>query len=295
MELPAVLASVPGMRAAELVIDGLTVLCFNTSSENFWEVAYPRRARHTLFIKIEALDAAGVPIVPPLVEEEVNRNVRSFNISLSDGSVAHYAQFPRGGPRADDFDRSTPANNDPNDLGWLIDLAGDELEHGNLLRLKPSHPSRPISLARIRHSLFCTLEPEADDVKIAPREADDPDAGTVLGKTNAEIVGVLLGNGPGEIRFEFDPPGSFHLDPLQYDEKRRYRIEIINEDDQSHVSMKGFVRGDLRLYYDDVIEVDGEPKDLWARPARADKRFAPDGDCHGTEFSGGTLEDLISP
>jgi len=292
MTLPPVLASRTELRAAELVIDGLAVLCFN-QSRNYWEVAYPRKGHHKLRIKIEALDADDLPIDAPLVYEEVDHSVRSFNISLTDGSETHYDEFPEGGPRADDFDRSTPDENDPNDLGWMIDLAGDELGHGNFQGLKPSHPSRPISLARIRHSLFCTLKPEDEDVKIAPRDANDPDEGTVLGRTNTEIVGVLLANGPGEIKFEFDPPGSFAVDPLRYEENKRYRIEIINEDDELHETTKGFVRGDLRLFYDDIIEVDGEPQDLWARPSTS-ARVAPDGDCHPPDFSGETLEDLIT-
>lgn len=291
MTLPEVLKSRPEMRAAELNFDGLAVFCFN-SSKKLWEVAYPRKLRHTLRLKIEALDAADSPISPPLFDKEVDRNVRSFNISLTNGSVGHYKEFPRGGPRAKDFKRKS-SGNDPHDLGWMIDLAGNELNHGNFLGLRRS--GRPISLARIQHSLFCNLKPDDEAVKIAPRDADDPDAGTELGRTNTEIVGVLLANGPGEIRFESDPAGLIKIGPLQYDLQKRYRIEIINEDEQQQVPKKDFVRGDLRLYYDDVIEVAGEPQDLWAKPVTSAEFVPADGDCHGTEFSGPTLEGLITP
>ena len=53
IELPAVLANAPGMRAAELVVDGLSVFCFNQSGEKFWEVAFPRQAQHDLTITIQ--------------------------------------------------------------------------------------------------------------------------------------------------------------------------------------------------------------------------------------------------
>src|ERR1041384_6837498 len=132
-ELPPVLASAPGMRAAELMIDGLAVLCFNDTTGDFWEVAYPRRLQHTLTIKIQSLDAHDRPIDQPLYRE-VDRKVRSFNISLTDGSERHFGQFPRGGPRATQFDRK-PTRNDPHDLRWMIDLAGDELGHGHFLGL----------------------------------------------------------------------------------------------------------------------------------------------------------------
>jgi hypothetical protein len=302
-ELPQVLRDAPGMRAAQLVIDGLAVLRFNSGFEKFWEVAYPRKAGHTLRIRIADLDANDRPIYPPIVDEEVDRDrkVRSFNISLTDGSVTHYERrhFPLGGPRADNFNRRRPNNNDPHDLGWMIDLADIELKHGNAT-LRPQHPSRPISLARIRHSLLCTLEPDDKPVRISPIRRDDPTHfpdSFELGRTNTEMVGVLLANGPGpgEIRFEFDPPGSFYIQPLQYSQNKRYQIEMINDDDEGHGEKKGFVRGDLRRFYDDVIEVDGTPKDLWAKkPNRPDRRVFPDGDCHVPEFGGGSLEALLT-
>ena len=295
MALPPVLASAPGLRAAELVIDGLSVCCFNrTSSEMFWEVAYPRQRQHELRITIQELDGADQPVGQPQ-PHDVDARVVSFNINLTNGSVAHYGQFPRGGPAARNFDRNAP-DNDPHDLGWIIDLAGSELRHGNFLGLKPRHPSRPISLARIRHSLFCTLEPEDEDVIISPRPHDHthPDS-FVLGRNNTEIVGVLLATAPGEIRFESEPVGLLNISPLPYDQNRRYRIEIINTDTHSSPHVPPYVKGDLHLFYDDVIDVDGDQKALWAKPARPGKRFAPDGDCHTNGFGGSTLQPLIEP
>jgi len=286
-ELPDVLRNAPGMRAAQLLMDGLCVLCFNKMNldDRFWEVAYPRKA-HDLTIKVQELNGADRRVGRP-IRRRVRSEIRSFNISLTNGSIDHYNQFTYGGPRTIPFNRRAPGN-DPHDLSWMIDLAGPELQHTfNGLRR-----GRRISLARIRHSLFCTLEPEDDDVKIALRDDNDPDAGRVLGRTNTEIVGVLLAKAPGEIRFDSDPAGLINIGPLDYGPDKRYQIEIINEDNKLHLKKKGFVRGDLRLFYQEVI--DAHPvKDLWARPAPPRKRVAPDGDCHPPDFGGESLGELL--
>ena len=310
MTLPTVLATAPGMRAAELMIDGLAVLCFNSiKGEKFWEVAYPRRAQHELTITVQPLNALDQP-VGPSEPHAVPETVTSFKISVSEGSLVHYDLFPQGGPANPAFQRNA-VNNDSHDLGWMIDVAGPELQHGNVVRLLPPDARRPISLARIRHSLLCTLKPEDGDVRISPRNRNDPTApgSFLLGSNNAEIVGVLLANGPGEIRFESEG-APLNIDPLLYDENRRYRITIINHDDQNSEPNGIFVKGDLHLLYDTVIEVDGEQKDLWAQPVGFEPHLEPlfsaegtemaltffsptDGDCHPDKFGGTTLQPLI--
>src|SRR5687768_2633273 len=129
LELPRVLDSAPGLRAAILVIDGLSVCCFNDSGEKFWEVAYPRQLRHQLRITIWELDGADQPVgTDPIFDREIHSGVVHFNISLSNGSVAHYSEFPEGGPLTHDFERLAP-DNDPHDLAWFIDVRGSELRH----------------------------------------------------------------------------------------------------------------------------------------------------------------------
>lgn len=295
-ELPPVLASAPGVRAAELIMDGLSVFCFNkTSGEWFWEVAYPRMAEHDLRISIQELDGNGAPVGNPLPTVYVDSAVKSFGISLTNGSVEHYTEFPLGGPSDPDFDRNDPTapTDNPHDLGWMVDLAGEELVHGNAVLL-PGHPSRPISLARIRHSLFCTLKPEDFEVRISPIAQSSPISASSfsLPLNNTEIVGVLLGTGPGEIRFESDPLGSLNIGPFPYSENQRYRIKIENEDLVPPTLASPFVRGDLYRFYGVVIEVDGVEKDLWAH---ANNEVTPDGDCHPDFYSGPTLEPLIQP
>src|SRR5687768_18184739 len=100
-ELPEVLALAPGMRAAELLIDGLSVFCFNkTGAEKFWEVAFPHQADHDLTITIQELDGAGNKVGMP-TPYDVHRHIETFTIRLTNGSLEHYepGHFPDGGPR----------------------------------------------------------------------------------------------------------------------------------------------------------------------------------------------------
>ena len=299
MPLPSVLETRPEMRAAELKIDGLSVLCFNTiSGEPFWEVAYPRNQEHALNIIIHELDSNDEfvrEIGPPVEGFRVDPGVRTIEIRLTNGSVDHFADFPNGGPADPNFNRKT--SSDENDLGWMIDLADarNELLHGPVT-LMGSDPSKPISLARIRHSLLCTLKPDEGPAKIAPRDANDPAAGIEIGRTNGEMVGVLLANDQGQIQFDFQPAGLTTIPPLDYSRDRRYLIMMINEDVEDQVvkndrkSNREFVRGDLRLFYDHVIQV-AHPKDLWARekPGFTLTHGETHGDCHPTGFTGRTL------
>ena len=125
IELPDVLTSddVPGMRAAELVIDGLSVFCFNKfdPKEPFWEVAYPRQGRHDLTIKIQELDGDGNKVGAER-SHPIDRQVQQFNIHLTNGSLAHYQQdhFPEGGPWADDFSRDLTKDDPTISSGCLI-------------------------------------------------------------------------------------------------------------------------------------------------------------------------------
>ena len=298
MELPHVLTSAPGMLAAELLIDGLSVFCFNrTGAERYWEVAYPRLLQHELQIRIQQLDAAGNEVGDPQTIN-VGDNVKSFNIFLTNGSLEHYeeAHFPSGGPKVGGFDRHDPAThiNNPHDLGWMVDLAGPELRHGTATLL-PGDPSRPISLASIHHSLFCTLGPEPKFVMISPIVDANPGSQNSfpLPFNNTEMVGVLLGTDPGEIVFESNPPGALNIDPLPYSPQTRYEIEIKNTDVSPQPKVLDFIRGDLFRHYHVLIEVDGVEKDLWAQ-ARPD-HVADEGDCHGDIVSFPTLQSVIQP
>jgi len=292
-ELPPVLKNPDlGMRAAELVIDGLAVFCFNeTSAEKFWEVAYPH-VQHDLVIMIQELDGDDNDVGEP-TSHPIDSGIERFTIRLSNGSLQHYNLFPHGGPFADQFHRD-PAADDPHDIQWMIDLASDELQHGDFLGFKPRDESHLRSVASIRHSLFCNLKPEKESVRISLRSDNNPNGAGNFdpGPTNTLIVGVMLATEPGDIQFEFHPGGLITIDPKSYDENKRYRIEIKNEDTAEQTSVGDFIRGDLRLFYDQLINVSGPEKDLWAIPFA---EVAPDGDCHPPRITGVTFEPGVMP
>jgi hypothetical protein len=296
MALPNFAPLVPGFPVAQLTIDGLGICCFNDGAK-FWEVAYLRRAQHDLNITIEELDEQGETVPNTVVTYRVDDRVQSFTIRLTGGSEAHYAVYPRGGPADPNFVR-TAANNDPHDLGWMLDITGPEPQH-DFRRLVPkSESGADATLAQLRHSFFYTRKPGDQPVRLSPVGANDPlsTESRELGRTNEEIDGLLLATTPGEIMFDFEPVRSFSINPLPYDVNRppRYKISIINEDTQLSELKGGFIRGDLHLLYD-VIEVGGEKQDLWARPRPTTPGNPSDGDCNvGSAASQTTLRTLIT-
>ena len=173
----------------------------------------------------------------------------------------------------------------------MIDLKGTELNHGSVVGLRSN---RQITLARIHHSLFCNFITEEQPAVISPRGANRPNhpESFPLGRTNAQIVGVLLAGDSGSIHFESNPPGLLNIGPREHHQGQRFQIEIINEDIDYQPQVQEFVKGDLHLLYDDVIDVDGQERELWAMP-RDNGEIPANGDCHGTRFSGDSLEPLI--
>lgn len=301
MAIPTFTPPVPGTPVAQLTVDGLGICVFNDGSSNggakFWEVAYLRRMRHNLIITIAELDAQGEPIAGKVVPYPVDERVESFTISLTGGSEAHYDVYPSGGPADPDFDR-TGANNSPHDLGWMIDVTAPEAQHGFNRLVPKSESGVNTTLAEFRHSFFYTRKPGDHAVRLAPLTDNDPNSpGSVeLGRSNEEIDGLLMASAPGEIKFEFEPARSFSINPLPYDLSGpcRYRITVINEDEQFSQPKGGFVRGDFHFYYD-VMEVDGEKQDLWARPRPTTPGSPADGDCNvGRAGSQPSLRTLIS-
>ena len=304
MAIPTFSPSVPGAPVARLTMDGLGICCFNDGSSNggtkLWEVAYPRRIRHNLVITVAELDSQGEPIAGLVVPYFVDECVKSFTIGLTGGSEAHYGVYPQGGPADPGFVR-TAANNNPHDLGWMIDVTGAEPQH-DFNRLVPKSESGvDVTLAQFRHSFFYTRKPGDHPVRLSPVRDNDPHSlgSRELGRTNEEIDGLLLASTPGEITFDFEPARCFSINPLPYDPTQpcRYLITVINEDAQFSQPKGGFVRGDFHLYYD-FIEVNGEKQDLWARPRPTTPGSPSDGDCNlGRAGSGGgqrTLRTLLS-
>lgn len=287
MTIPTCLNNAPGILAAELTIDGLALCCFNQTdaANKFWEVAYPRHRKHSLAVTIEQV-GSGRP-----ERHRVSENLEWFNIRLTTGTNDIYSpqNFPHGGCRTGGFNRNGTGNN-PNDIRWMVDVTGTEPQHGRFVRLKSKGGGRVgVTLARLHHSLFFTERPSDHPVRFSPRCASDPEAlgSFQLGPTNREMGALMKAPTAGQIVFE-----GINIESLSFDANTSYKIEIINEDIHSSEHFPNHVKGDFHHLYD-IIEVDGEQKELWAVPDR-DGKVAPDGDCNPNEFGGGTLEPLIS-
>ncbi|MET0623269.1 MAG: hypothetical protein ABW250_09840 [Pyrinomonadaceae bacterium] len=290
MTTPNCLSTAPGILAADLTIDGLALCCFNQTipSNKFWEVAYPRHRKHSLAITIDEVVIGRQRDRTIVSNYPVPRNLESFNVRLDTGTNDIYQGFPHGGCRTGNFNR-TGAGNDPNDIRWMIDVAGSEPDHGTVT-LKPKGGGRVgVTLARLHHSLFFTRRPSAHPVKLTSRCGGDPADYEDFGPTNREMGALMKAPTPGKIVFEGI---NIHTSqPLDFDASKSYKIKIINEDKFSSEHWPGHVKGDFHFLYD-IIAVTGAQKELWAVPD--DEKVAPDGDCNPNGFGGSTLEPLIS-
>jgi hypothetical protein len=290
MTIPTCLSSAPGIVAAELTIDGLALCCFNHQNRNdyFWEVASIRNQKHSLTITIVQMVAGGNDRVI-LNKAPVPQNLLSFDIRLDTGTNALYNNFQHGGCQPGNFNRASgpSGGNDRNDLRWMIDFAGTEVGHGRVTRLKPRGGGRvDVTLATLHHSLLFTRKPSDHPVRLVPRCSSDPlNQGVELGYTNEKICGLMMAPTPGNIVFTgFNVP-----ERLSFNAQTSYRIEIINEDEFHVEHWPGLSKGDFHFFYD-IIEVDGQQKELWAV---LPFRVAPDGDCNPTFINATTLQPLI--
>jgi hypothetical protein len=181
------------------------------------------------------------------------------------------------------------SGNDLNDLRWMIDVAGTEPGHGNVTRLKPRVSGRVgVTLANLRHTLLFTRKPTDLPVRLVPRCSSDPGTqGVELGRTNEKIGGLMMAPAPGQIVFT-----GINIQPLPFDAQTSYRINIVNEDRFNAEHWPGLSKGDFHFLYE-VIEVDGQQKELWAAVVHDEFVNAPDGDCNGTFISLDTLQPLI--
>jgi hypothetical protein len=298
MSIPTCLSAAPGILAAELTINGLALCCFNQMDANnkFWEVAYLRHKRHTLSITIEEVVAGGVNRVI-LPRSTITEPLPSFSISLDVGTNNIYQNFPQGGCRPGNFNRADPARNNPNDLRWMIDFAGADPDHGTVTRLKPRGGGRiEVTLANLHHTLLFTKNPGTLPVRLVPKGSSDPTAqGFELGRINEEIGGLMMAPTGGQIVFT-----GLNIQPLSFNAQTSYKIEIVNEDFFNAEQWPGpasnllLTKGDFHLFYE-VIDVDGQQKELWAIVPAIRPRTAADGDCNPSSTSSATLQPLIQP
>lgn len=262
-----ILLAIQDVPIAELSIDGLALCCFNEGAANpRWEVAFLREPDHRLRITIMKMNSDGKPIAIHHPSSEIPGNVRSFNFELANGSRKHIDLYNRGGVEIPGFSHTGV---DSVDFRWMIDLG--TLDHGNVIgpiRKDAQHPDRvDVTLARIPHSLFYTNEVAVSDVILSPRRNGSPQGGTNVGRTNEETRAVIFASRSTEIQIVSDPPGSLNVPAMPPDQGHYYLIAITNRDipGTPTTMVDGRIRGDLQHFYE-IIEVSGEPRDLWALP-----------------------------
>src|ERR1044071_9539833 len=168
MPIPNCLSTAPGILAAELTIDGLDLCQFNQTDANnmFWEVAYPRHRKHSLAITVEEVGSGRKDTYP------VPTDVESFNIKLSTGTNDLFQNFPHGGCRPGNFNRN--GVNDPNDIRWMIDVAGAEPQHGTVTLRRKGNRRVGVTVAHLSHSLLFTVRPSNRPVRLIPKCGGDP-------------------------------------------------------------------------------------------------------------------------
>jgi hypothetical protein len=284
MARPNCLSNVPGILAAELTIDGLALCHFQLDQTGrYWEIAYPRQRKHSLAISIEEV-GSGRPAMPHHVDE----TLESFTIKLDTGTDDIYQNFDHGGCHTGTFNRKGTGN-DPNDVRWMIDVAGREPDHGTATLRRKGDRQVGVTVALLRHSLLFTRRPSDHPVRLIPKCSGDPAAnGVELGPTNREMGALMIAPAAGTIKFE----GITGISDLPFDANTSYKIEIINDDQFPSEKWPGHVKGDFHLLYD-IVNVTGVQKELWAVPD-THGRVAPDGDCNPNGFGTSSLQELIA-
>ncbi|MBD0369486.1 MAG: hypothetical protein ICV60_01425 [Pyrinomonadaceae bacterium] len=263
--------AVQAVAVAEVSIDGLALFCFNNGEgARRWEVAYLRPPNHRLVMTVMLINSNDEVADVLLEPTELPDAIRSLDISLANGSNNHLRLFPNGGVELPAFSRN---GEDSVDVRWAINMGDPALGHGELKGLKSrgnGNPDRvPVTLLRIPHTLFYTNDVTDSPVIISPQSADGPGNDPLFGRTNEETRGVIFADKPTDIKIVSDPPEALNIPTLTVVPGYFYRIVLTNLDRPGEVQVRraGRVRGDLRRYYD-VLEVSGEPRDLWALPRR---------------------------
>src|SRR5262245_5478143 len=96
---------------ASICIKGLALSCYNPDS-SLLEVGFLRHPQHILTIDIVKVEPEG----PSVFRFSLDQNHKIF--IDAEGVIAPKEPLFMPG----DFDRQTPANNDPEDLRWLVDI-----------------------------------------------------------------------------------------------------------------------------------------------------------------------------
>jgi hypothetical protein len=294
----------PGIPLVDIKIDGLAVCCFNKLVEGAlkWEVAFLRFKDHDLEITVKkAGSEPDLKIAVPTEVERLNFIVDKPSQApyqlFKDGYFVFPLEFSRKDLQAEVF--GLPVDND---FRWVVDFVDPKVGHGEFVDLitKKDNPKRvKVTLASIPGALFYTETVAEEAVILAPRKKNNPNHGTVFGPTNGVIGACIFAEKAGEVMIK-DPGGNMEEIVLPYAEGYINQISVKNMDERkkspnvaARKAKSNYFKGDFHRYYD-VIKVDGEEQEMWARGKEEGERGRL-GDCHAVMVNSDTVKNTLEP
>lgn len=282
-----------GILVAKVTIDGLGICCFNTANKR-WEVAF-MQGEHEASVQVKKLGADGsetTVLAPTTFKKEI------LDVSMANGSEAHYHSYPDGYFFTESFSRK-----EAHDFRWVIDFVGGEIPHGQFLSLKK--PNSPVTIVRIPNALFFTQQLTPYPVKLVPIGSPSKE-GFELGCVNEAIGAEIFAYAGGAITLlekeNEEDRGTSLGGPFEYETGQIYLIELTNMDTDKAARQSKLMRqlnepalvpGDLHNYYE-MIKVSGRGYEIWTAPNEP-SFFIRTADCHSVRATVNTLMPLIEP
>ncbi len=269
-------------------VRGLGIGCFNPEKKRR-ETALIHDGKHQLSVKIlkpSFIDGTGEDCLS-YVNVNSYRNLPAKDVEISIKGVGNPAIEGYEVYTAEKFDRLNTDESDENDFRWLVNVTGNEMHAGKLVKSSNRH-SFPVTRLSIENGLFYTrslnkefifekVEKDADGNEVA-RSAFGNVAETVGTKIESDFVSFKIKVGDEE-----------HTHLLPRNEGLPYKIEIsnMNYDEDAEVS-------DMPTYYSFFADSEGKVFDLEPLESIAQGRAANQKEfCHPIEGDTDSFWEII--
>jgi hypothetical protein len=259
----------PETATASVMIDGLSISCFNRSSR-IWEVGYLRHPLHQLILQIDnEVDKFSIPREARIVRIETTKGIKpDYDTTFPDGffdlkQVANRRLDPLT------FNLEQKYN-----FRWAMNLdQGADIPHGDGT-LKP--PPYPVTIAHISDAIFYSNRLSPDNLFLLPLSTDPTALSAaalqrkVFGKAADEIGAAIMCEVDGGITITVDGAA---LMQLPHRPEKPWIINLKNMPAMHHhggnhqmnlvtASASDLEQGDFQLYYDS-LDVTGEKQTFW--------------------------------
>lgn len=259
----------PDSATANVMIDGLSISCFNRSSRT-WEVGYLRHPLHELVLQIDnEVDKISIPRETRVVSIETTRGINpDYNQRFPDGFLdLKPVADRRRDPLTFNFEEK-------HNFRWAMNLdQGADIPHGDGT-LKP--PPYPVTIAQISDAVFYTNRLSPDNLFLLPLSLDPTTLSAtalqqkVFGKAADEIGAAITCEVDGGITITVDGAA---LMQLPHRAKKPWIINLKNMPATHHhggshqmnsvtASASDLEQGDFQLYYDSLT-VTGQKQTFW--------------------------------